>query len=92
MRLCFICQTNGEQPTTFYLDDLRLTVCTTEDLPAQRAKPRSAPSKSLALAPQRDQPAVYNIAAIYSAQTGWVYSNGVLNTPFRVALPMIVKP
>ncbi len=94
--ICFVCQTNSAMPTSFYLDDVSLDVCVLGGASRTRLS-RSVPEKRVGLpfhsrAGRNNSIAVFNIAAVYSTQTGWVQSNGVLNTPFDVALPLIMKP
>ncbi|NLS76528.1 MAG: DUF11 domain-containing protein [Chloroflexi bacterium] len=83
--LCFVAQTDAKEPTSFALDDVSLHVClengaTPPESPAPRA---GAPVEEIS---------VFNVAAIYTDQTGWVRSNAVINSPRSTFLPLILKP
>lgn len=93
--LCFYAQTNRDQPTWFYLDDIRLQTCAI--LPEARTassppRPWRRQRLSLVGSAAEDGIPVFNIATIYSTQTGWLKSNAVFNSPRQVLLPMIIKP
>jgi hypothetical protein len=95
--ICFICQTNGSLPTWFYVDDVGLNTCTTASpsmdnlLPEPNGK-QSKLARTLILTRSGNRAAISNTARIFTAQTGWISSNVVINLPFGVAIPLIVKP
>ncbi len=84
--LAFVVQTNETMPTTFYLDDVSLMVCVPR-LTSQRAQRRA----NIVPRATATAPAILNVAAIYSLQTGWRRSNTVINSPYRVMLPLVIK-
>lgn len=84
--LAFVVQTNETMPTTFYLDDVSLIACVPR-LTSQRAQQRA----NIAPRAAEAAPAILNVAAIYSPQTGWQHSNIVINSPYRMTLPLIIK-
>ncbi len=72
--------------TTFYLDDVSLMACVPR-LASQRAQRRA----NIVPRAIETAPAILNVAAIYSPQTGWQHSNIVINSPYRMTLPLIIK-
>ena len=93
--LCFLCRTDSRQPTTFYVDDIRLELCTASAPVEPGEQPerswRRPATRSASVDSGNDSITVSNMAAIYSPQTGWVHSNLVINSPRRVLLPLIHK-
>jgi len=97
LKVCFVCQTNDMMPTSFYIDDVSLDVCAVSGAARPRLdrlslKGQWRPPPFQSQAGRNNILAVFNIAAAYSAQTGWVRSNAVLNTPFNLVLPLVLKP
>jgi len=79
-------QTNETMPTTFYLDDVSLMACVPR-LTSRRAQRRA----NIAPGATATAPAILNAATIYSPQTGWRRSNAVINSPYRMTLPLVIK-
>ena len=80
--LWFVARTDGRQPTAFYLDDIRLVLCALEGASqpgSQPPKPGRQPSGENHTSSDQPVP-LFNVAGIYSDQTGWVYSNAALNS------------
>lgn len=88
--ICFIGMTDGREPTAFFLDDIHLSLCTAGAAP-QPAKAERRPAAKGRIR-QGDPIPLFNVASIHSDQTGWVYSNAVLNTDHAIMLPLITKP
>ena len=91
--ICLVCQTNEDSPTWFYIDDVSLNACAPETiggLASSRPSKKESRTAHLALASQRG--VISNMARVFTVQTGWVSSNRVVNLPFGVAIPLIVKP
>ncbi len=90
LAICFCCQTDARYPTTFHVDDVSLQVCLMEEGGAAPMEPR--PVTPAQVPAQGEGISIYNVAAIYADQTGWVYSNAVITSPRRLFLPLIIKP
>jgi uncharacterized repeat protein (TIGR01451 family) len=93
MWICLVCQTNEDMPTWFYIDEMSLNACAPEPTSMQASwadKREHRIVSQQALASQRN--IISNVARVFTEQTGWVSSNMVINLPFGVALPVIIKP